>query len=114
MPFSRCAGRMAKSAALWGALATVALCLVLAGLGFLFAGLFIWLAQHLGGAGAAALTGAALLLAALIITLAGGLLLGAKRKQPEPSPVAELAVGLAAMALEAFANRRKTAKPEQG
>lgn len=103
---------MAKSAALWGALATTALCLVLAGLGFLFSGLFIWLAAHLGAALAATATGAALLLAALIISLAGGLLLGTRRKQPEPSPVAELAIGLAAVALEAFANRRKTAKPE--
>lgn len=112
MPFARCAGRMAKSAALWGALATVALCLVLAGLGFLFAGLFIWLAQHLGAAGAAAITGAALLVFAIIIPLAGGLLLGGRRKQPEPNPMAEIAIGLAAVALDAFANRCKT-KPEQ-
>ncbi len=102
---------MAKSAALWGALATIALCLVLAGLGFLFSGLFIWLVAHLGAALAATLTGVALLLAAAIITLVGGLL-GTRRKQPEPSPMAELAIGLAAVALEAFANRRKTAKPE--
>lgn len=112
MPIARCAGRMAKSAALWGALATIALCLVLAGLGFLFSGLFIWLVAHLGAALAATLTGVALLLAALIVASVGGLLLGAKRKPPEPSPVAEIAIGLAAVALEAFANRRKTAKPE--
>ncbi|MBB5372919.1 hypothetical protein [Acidocella aromatica] len=111
MPIARYAGRMAKSAALWGALATTTLCLVLAGLGFLAAGGFIWLAEHLGAAAAAAATGAALLLAALIITLAGGLLLGARRKPPEPNPMAEIAVGLAAVALEAFANRRKAAKP---
>lgn len=113
MAIARCAGRMAKSAALWGALATVALCLVLAGLGFLFAGLFIWLAAHLGAAGAAGLTGGALLLFALVITQMGRLLLGTRRKPPEPGPMAEIAIGLAAVALEAFTNRRKAARPGQ-
>lgn len=113
MPIARCAGRLAKSAALWGALATIALCLVLAGLGFIFSGLFIWLAAHLGAALAATLTGLALLLFALGVVLVGGLALGTRRQQPEPSPVAEVAIGLAAVALEAFANRRKATKPEQ-
>jgi hypothetical protein len=79
MVFVRFASYMLKSAALWGALATIVLCLVLAALAFLTAAVFIWLASHVGAAGAAAITALALLLLALQIMLFGGILLARLR-----------------------------------
>ncbi len=106
MPFARCAGRMAKHAALWGALATVALCLILAGLGFLVAGFCIWLAQHFGDAAAAAITGGSLLLLALVISMAGSLLLRARRRR-EPGPLADVAAAVTSVMVESLVKRRK-------
>lgn len=106
MPFARYAGRMAKHAALWGALATVALCLVLAGLGFLVAGLCIWLAQHFGDAAAATITGGSLLLFALVVSLGGSLLLGRRRRR-ERSPLADVAAAVTSVMVESLVTRRK-------
>lgn len=80
MSFTRRAGALARTAAVWGGFATVALCLVLAALGFLAAALFIWVAAHLGAAAAAALTGAALLLLALSAMLGGRMALNKLRR----------------------------------
>jgi len=97
---------MAKHAALWCALATVSLCLVLAGLAFLVAGFCIWLAQHFGDAAAAAITGGALLLFALAVSLSGSLLLGRRRRR-EPSPLADVAAAIAGVLVESLTHRRK-------
>ncbi len=73
-----------KGAALWAALATMVLVLVLAAFGFLAAACFIWLAAHLGAAAAAALSAVALLLLALIVSLSGGIMLALLRaRAPE-------------------------------
>ncbi len=95
---------MAKHAALWCALATVSLCLVLAGLGFLVAGFCIWLAQHFGDAAAAAITGGSMLVFALVISLGGSLLLRRRRK---PSPLADVAAAVTSVMVESLVNRRK-------
>jgi hypothetical protein len=79
MGLVRLAGFVMKSAALWAALATVVLCLVLAALGFLTAAVFIWIASHLGAAAAAALTALALLVLALQIMFMGGIVLSRLR-----------------------------------
>jgi hypothetical protein len=79
MSLVRHAGAVLQRGALWGALATIVLCLVLAALAFLTAAIFIWLAHHLGAAGAAAVTALALLLLALQIALFGGLWLAKLR-----------------------------------
>jgi hypothetical protein len=79
MALIRFASHALKSAALWGALATIVLCLVLAALAFLTAAIFIWLASHVGAAGAAAIAALALLFLALQIMLFGGLLLARLR-----------------------------------
>lgn len=84
MGLVRLAAIVAKSAALWGGLATVVLCLVLAAFGFLAAALFIWVAAHLGGAAAAALTAVALLLLAGLVMIFGGIMLARLRaRAPE-------------------------------
>lgn len=80
MSLTRRAGALARAAALWASFATVALCLVLAALGFLAAALFIWVAAHLGPAAAAALTGAALLLLAVSAMLGGRMVLNKLRR----------------------------------
>lgn len=80
MSLTRRAGTLARTAALWAGFTTVALCLVLAALGFLAAALFIWVAAHLGAAAAAALTGGALLLLALAVTLSGRMVLNKLRR----------------------------------
>lgn len=79
MNLVRTAGAALQRGALWGALATIVLCLVLASLAFLAAALFIWLAHHVGAAGAAAITALALLILALQIVLFGGLWLSKLR-----------------------------------
>lgn len=83
MSLVRTAGAALQRGALWGALATIVLCLVLAALAFITAAIFIWLAHHLGAAGAAALTALVLLILALQIALFGGLWL-AKRSANAP------------------------------
>lgn len=85
--------RLTKHAALWVSLVTACLCLALAGLGFLVAGFYIWLAQHLNTAAAAAITGGALLALALVKFVAGGAMLK-RYRQKKPSPFIELANSL--------------------
>jgi hypothetical protein len=75
MGLIRFTSHVLKSAALWGALATIVLCLVLAALAFLTAAIFIWLASHVGAAAAAAIAALALLFLAVQIMLFGGLFL---------------------------------------
>ena len=81
MGFVSRAERLLKHAVLWAWLAVVALFLVMAGLGFLAAALFIWMTTHLGAAAAAAITGAALLGLALLTTLIGGLVFRRLRRR---------------------------------
>ena len=111
MGLTRCAGRMARTAALWGACATIALALVLTALGFLIAGLYLWLAQAVGPAAGAAITGGALLLLAALTGLSGALLLRRPR-QPEPSPLADLAMVATGLALEGLLTARRKPKKE--
>jgi hypothetical protein len=84
MDLLRLAGIVLKSAALWAGLAIIVLCLVLAAFGFLAAALFIWVAAHLGGAAAAALTALSLLLLAGLVMIFGGIMLARlRRRAPE-------------------------------
>jgi hypothetical protein len=106
MPLARFAGRMAKRAAIWCALATVTLSLVLAGLGFLVAGFCIWLAQHVGNAAAAAITGGSMLLLAVVVSICGSLLLRPRRRR-EPGLLADVSAAIAGVVVESLANRRK-------
>lgn len=83
-----------KSAALWGALATIVLCLVLGAFAFLAAALFIWMAAHLGAAGAAALTAFLLLLLAGLVMIFGAITLARLRRRA-PALFADPAAGIA-------------------
>jgi cellobiose-specific phosphotransferase system component IIC len=74
------------------------LCILLAALAFFIAAFFLWAAQHLGGAGAAAVTGGALLVIAVLVGIAGDVIQRRMRRQyqaNQPSDLGRL-VGLAA------------------
>ena len=88
MNLSRRASILLKSAALWAGVGVAALCIALAGVGFLMAGLFILLARYTSYAEAACLTGVALLLLAVITMVAGGLVLKRIKKR-QPSMLSE-------------------------
>jgi len=96
MNLSRRAGALLKNAALWIGVAIAALCIALAGLGFLVTGFFIWVARHTDAASAAAITGGVLLALALATGLLGGVLLARMRRR-QPSLLSEFggSVGLA-------------------
>ena len=96
MSLSRRVGILTKNAALWAGMALAVLCTALAGLGFLIAGLFIFIARHTGNASAAAITGGVMLLLAIIIGLTGGIVLNRMRRE-QPSLISELdgTIGLA-------------------
>ena len=97
MNLSRHARLLIKGAALWTGVAVAALCIALAGLGFLITGFFIWLARHTDYASASAITGGVLLVLALATGSAGGLVLKRMRKK-RPSLLAEFG-GTAGIAL---------------
>jgi hypothetical protein len=81
MNLTREASLLIKGAALWTGVALAALCIALAGLGFLSAGFFVWMAQHTGYASASAITGGVLLVLALATGLAGSLMLKRMRER---------------------------------
>ena len=59
------------------------LCIVLAGIGFLITGFFIYIARHTDAASAAAITGGVLLVLAVVTGLVGGTVLRRiRRRQP--------------------------------
>jgi hypothetical protein len=83
MNLSRRASTLVKSAALWAGVAVAVLCIVLAGIGFLITGFFIYIARHTDAASAAAITGGVLLVLAVITGLLGGTVLRRiRRRQP--------------------------------
>jgi hypothetical protein len=88
MNLSRHARLLIKGAALWTGVAVAALCIALAGLGFLVTAFFIWLAQRTDYAISSAVTGIVLLALALATGLAGGLVLKRMRER-RPSLAAE-------------------------
>ncbi len=67
--------------ALWAGLGIVALCLVLTGLAFLIASLYIWLEHVLPHPVAALITGVALFVVAILILLIGGMVVRKMKKQ---------------------------------
>jgi hypothetical protein len=79
---SRWLGSLAKDAVLYLCAAVAALCIALAGLGFLAASLFVWLASHTGNAAAAAIIGATLMALAALTLLASGISLRKPRRHP--------------------------------
>lgn len=83
MNLSRRFGLMLKSAALWAGMAIAVLGVLLAALGFLVAGFFLWVSHHMGNDLAAVITGGVLIAVAIIIALSGfAILKGMRRKQP--------------------------------
>jgi len=83
MNLSRRFGLMLKSAALWAGMAIAVLGVLLAALGFLVAGFFLWVSHHMGNDLAAVITGGVLIAVAIIIALSGFTILkGMRRKQP--------------------------------
>jgi hypothetical protein len=79
-----------KHLALSAALGIVVLTVILTGLGFLAAALYITISQRFPPGQAAAMTGAALLAGAILIGAIGGVTLR-KLKKPQPSMIAEFA-----------------------
>jgi hypothetical protein len=77
-----------KGLALWACLGVVVLTIILAGLGFLVSGFFIWVSQYKSHAIAAAITGGGLVAVAIVIGLLGSVILK-KIKKPQPSILAE-------------------------
>ncbi len=72
-----------KGLALWAGLGMAVLAISLAGLGFLIAGFFLWVARHESHDAAAAITGGVLLVLAIAIALTGqAVLKRIKRRQP--------------------------------
>jgi len=100
MNLARRFGAMARSAALWAGLATMVLCIILAGLGLLVSAFFMLLARHLGDAPAAAITGGALLVLAVIVGLLGKAIL-ARLRRKQPSLLAEFG-GTLGLAIRVF------------
>jgi hypothetical protein len=100
----------AKGLALWAGLGLVVFAIVMAGLGFLVAGFFIWVEQYRSHAEAAAITGGALVVLAVVIGLVGRAVLK-KLKRPQPSILAEFG-GIAGTAgrLAGFLIRRDPRK----
>jgi uncharacterized protein YneF (UPF0154 family) len=112
MDFSGRARFIARYTALWAALGIAVLCIALAALGFLAAGLFCWLAQHSGVPAAAAITGGVLLALALLGGFGGSFWLRRQRRlHPAPPLLADLAgtAGLV-MRLAGFIIRRDPKK----
>jgi hypothetical protein len=99
-----------KGLALWAGLGLAVLAVILAALGFLIAGFFIWVEQYRSHAEAAAITGGALVVLAVVIGLVGRLVLK-KLKKPQPSILAEFG-GIAGTAgrLAGFLIRRDPRK----
>lgn len=95
MSLPRRAGYLVKSAALWVGVAVAALCIALAGLGFLIAGFFIFIARHTDAASAAAITGGVMLVLAIGTGVIGGAYLKHQREK-QPSLLAEFG-GLAGL-----------------
>jgi hypothetical protein len=85
-----------RNAALWAGLGTAILFIALAGLGFLIAGFYIWLAGQMAHAPAAAITGGVLLLLSIFTALVGGAVIRKARVQ-HPSLISEFGgtIGLA-------------------
>jgi len=85
-----------RNAALWAGLGTAILFIALAGLGFLIAGFYIWLAGQMAHAPAAAITGGVLLLLSIATALIGGAVIR-KTRARHPSFISEFGgtVGLA-------------------
>jgi hypothetical protein len=77
-----------RGAALSAGVGAAFLAILLAGFGFMVAGLFIWLAQHLGVPLAAAATGGGLIIFALLFLAAGRAAIRKSRKR-YPSLLAE-------------------------
>jgi len=90
MSLSGRASAAVKHLALSAALGIVVLAIVLTGLGFLAAALYITISRHFPADQAAAITGAALIAAALLIGAIGAAILK-KLKKPQPSMIAEFA-----------------------
>jgi hypothetical protein len=89
MKVSRHAGTMIKGAVIWTGLVVAVLCIALAATGFFAAAFFVWMADHLGAAAAAAVTGSALLVLGVVIAFVGGALLRSLRRR-QPSLLSEL------------------------
>jgi hypothetical protein len=88
---------IAKAAALWAGTGMAALCIGLAGIGFLAAAGFIWLLTRFPPYGAAGIAGIALLLLALLTVVIGNGMIR-RMKARQPSMLAEFGgtIGLAA------------------
>jgi hypothetical protein len=87
---------MLRNAALWAGLGVVIVAVVLAALGFLIAGLFLWLVHRLPAESAAAVLGGGLLIGALLLALIGGAVIRKSRRK-YPSLISEFGgtIGLA-------------------
>jgi len=97
MSIARRASLLARIAALWAGLGVAALCIALAGIGFLAVAFFIWLLRHFPADEAAAISGGALLLVAVLTVLVGNAIIR-RIKANQPSMLAEFGgtLGLAA------------------
>lgn len=85
-----------RNAALWAGLGVVIVAVVLAALGFLITGLFMWLTHRLPAESAAAVLGGGLLVAAVVLAWIGGAVIRKSRRK-YPSLLSEFGgtIGLA-------------------